>query len=107
MSWALAPQREWPGSPLIQVSETIVKNVTGLSFFVTKLYITFHGGSKGKLNRNSQYAPRGQSNFYVPLFSWEFYPHPPPRNANNVEPYTFVTLFSGKADTPLTALRNT
>ena len=26
--------------------------------------------------------------------------HPPPRNANNVEPYTFVTLFSGKADTP-------
>ena len=37
---------------------------------------------------------------YVMLFSWEFYPHPPPRNANNVEPYTFVTLFSGKADTP-------
>ena len=33
-------------------------------------------------------------------FSWEFDPHPPPRNANNVEPYTFVMLFSGKADTP-------
>ena len=28
-------------------------------------------------------------------------PPPTPRNAaNNVEPYTFVTLFSGKADTP-------
>ena len=45
---------------------------------------------------------------YVTLFSWEFYPHPPPHNANNIEPYTFVMLFSGKADTPLpTALRNT
>ena len=27
-------------------------------------------------------------------------PHPPPRNANNIEHYTFVTLFSGKSDTP-------
>ena len=47
---------------------------------------------------------------YVTLFSREFDPHPPPCNANNVEPYTFVTLFSGKADTPPqppTALRNT
>ena len=34
------------------------------------------------------------------LFSWKFDPHPPPRNANNVEPYIFVTLFSVKADTP-------
>ena len=31
-------------------------------------------------------------------FSMEFDPHTPPRNANNVEPYTVVTLFSGKAD---------
>ena len=29
------------------------------------------------------------------------WPHPPPpRNANNIGPYTFVMLFSGKADTP-------
>ena len=34
------------------------------------------------------------------LFSWKFDPHPPPRNANNIEPYIFVTLFSVKADTP-------
>ena len=34
------------------------------------------------------------------LFVWKLYPHPPPRNANNIEPYTFVTLFSGKFDTP-------
>ena len=27
-------------------------------------------------------------------------PHPPPRNINNIEHYTFVTLFSGKSDTP-------
>ena len=38
----------------------------------------------------------------------EFDPHSPPRNANNVELYTFGTLFSGKADTPHpVALRNT
>ena len=33
------------------------------------------------------------------LFSGKLDPHPPPRNANNVEPYTFVTRFSGKVDT--------
>ena len=35
--------------------------------------------------------------------------HPPPRNANNVEPHTSVTLFSRKADThpPPTGLCNT
>ena len=37
---------------------------------------------------------------YVTLFVWILDPHPPPRNANNVEPYTFVTLFPGKVDTP-------
>ena len=43
------------------------------------------------------------------LFSWKLDPHPPPRNANNIEHYTFVTLFSGKSDTPPppSALRNT
>ena len=42
------------------------------------------------------------------LFIWKFDAHPPPRNANNVEPYTFVTLFSRKFDTPSpSALRNT
>ena len=42
-------------------------------------------------------------------FFWKLDPHPPPRNANNIEPYTYVTLFSGKCDTPLpqSALRNT
>ena len=32
-------------------------------------------------------------------------PHPPPRNANNIEHYTFVTLFPGKSDTPHPHLR--
>ena len=48
---------------------------------------------------------------YVTVFSWNLDPHQPPRNANNIEPYTFVTLFSGKFDTPPppppSALRNT
>ena len=33
-------------------------------------------------------------------FVLEIVPHPPPRNANHVEPYIFVTLFSSKFDTP-------
>ena len=39
-------------------------------------------------------------------FSWKIHTHPPPRNANNIEPYTFVTLFPGKLYTP-TVLLNT
>ena len=38
----------------------------------------------------------------------QFDPHPPPRNANNIELYMFVTLFSGNLTHPTpTALRNT
>ena len=37
---------------------------------------------------------------YVTLYSWKIDPHPPPRNANNVELYTFITLFSWKVDAP-------
>ena len=42
-------------------------------------------------------------------FFLEFGPPPTPRKANNIEPYTFVTLFSGKFDTtpPPSALRKT
>ena len=29
------------------------------------------------------------------FFFWKCDPHPPPRNANNVEQYTFVTIFAG------------
>ena len=35
----------------------------------------------------------------------EIGPPPPPRNANNIEHYTFVTLFSRKSDTPHPHLR--
>ena len=38
---------------------------------------------------------------YVTLFFCKLDPHPPPRNANNIEHYTFVTLFSRKSDTPI------
>ena len=41
---------------------------------------------------------------YVTLFSWKLYPHPPSRNANNIELYTFAT-FSPEHLTPLTHLR--
>ena len=42
---------------------------------------------------------------YVTLFFWKLDPHPPPRNANNIEHYTFVTLFSRKSHTPHPHLR--
>ena len=44
---------------------------------------------------------RGPFKCYVTFFSWKFDARPPPSNANNVEPYTFVMLFSGKAVIPL------
>ena len=45
---------------------------------------------------------------YVTLVFWKLDSHPPPRNANNIEPYTFVKLFPGKVDTPTPPeLRNT
>ena len=43
---------------------------------------------------------KGPFKCYVTLFFWKLDPHPPPRNANNIEYYTFVTLFSRKSDTP-------
>ena len=42
---------------------------------------------------------------YVTLFFCKLDPHPPPRNANTIEHYTFVTLFPGKSDTPHPHLR--
>ena len=52
---------------------------------------------------------KGPFKCYVTLLFWKLDPHPPPRNANNTEHYTFVTLFSRNSDTlpPLSALRNT
>ena len=43
---------------------------------------------------------KGPFKCYVTLFFWKLDPHPPRRNVNNVEHYTFVTLFSRKSDTP-------
>ena len=42
---------------------------------------------------------------YVTLFFCKLDPHPPPRNVNNIEHYTFVTLFSRKSDTTHPHLR--
>ena len=45
-------------------------------------------------------GPLGPFKCYITLFFWKLDPHPPPRNANNIEHYTFVTLCSRKSDTP-------
>ena len=49
---------------------------------------------------NSQISVYGAIQVLRNAFIQRIWPHPPPSNANNVDPYTFVTLFSGKADTP-------
>ena len=46
------------------------------------------------------YIVKGPFKCYVTLFFWKLDPHPPPRNANNIKHYIFVTLFSRKSDTP-------
>ena len=48
----------------------------------------------------SKWCIKGPFKCYITLFFWKLDPHPPPRNANNIEHYTFVTLFSRKSDTP-------
>ena len=61
------------------------------------------------LQNRSQLRSKGPFKCYVTLFFLKLDPHQPPRNANNIEHYTFVTLFSRKSDTPPppSALRNT
>ena len=56
---------------------------------------------RGRLHGRSYVGhDKGSVKCYITFLPWEFGRHPPPRNANNVEPYTFVMLFPGKADTP-------
>ena len=57
----------------------------------------------GKSNVNISFhkvCVKGPFKCCVTLFSLKFDTHPPPRNANNVEPYTLITFFSGKSNTP-------
>ena len=46
------------------------------------------------------FSDKGPFKCYITLFSWTFDPHPPPRNANNVDPYTFVRFFPGNLTPP-------
>ena len=66
------------------------------------------GVLEGCLSHIAQHsrALRGNSSvtFYNAFF-WEIDTHPPRRNANNIEPYTFVTLFSGTVVTLITLNR--
>ena len=39
--------------------------------------------------------PQGGHSSVRQCFFWQFYTHPPPRNANNVDPYIFIMFFSG------------
>ena len=72
----------------------VVRTTTGL----VKYHIHCKSISKNNCHNDIPYL--GPFKCYVALFSRKLDPHPPPRNANNVEYYTFVTLFFGKLYTP-------
>ena len=71
-------------------------------------HVILYNVTEANVNTQTCYT-MGSFKCYVTLFFWKLAPHPPPRNANNIEPYTCVTLFPGKFDTtpPPSALRNT
>ncbi len=48
---------------------------------------------------------RGHSSVTYRNFFWKLDPHSPPRNANNIEHYTFVTLFLENLTHPYPHLR--
>ena len=58
------------------------------------------GGGRYYCSIHEVLYTKGTFKCYVTLFFCKLDPHPPPRNANNIEHYTFITLFSGKSDTP-------
>ena len=83
-----------------------------LSFFVTPhIHLNFAFSFASRLAALSllYLFHKGPFKCYVTLFSRKLDRHPPPRNADNVEPYTFVTLFPWICDAPPppSALRNT
>ena len=45
-------------------------------------------------------VPLGEFQVLRNAFFWKIDTHPPSGNANNIESYTFQTIFSGKFDTP-------
>ena len=58
-------------------------------------------GGSSQIFQISAHFRKGPLKCYVMVFSWKFDTQPPHRNANNVELYTFIPLFSGKSNTPL------
>ena len=65
------------------------KFIIGLACF----FFFFKCSSLLVCNKNNPLEP---FKCYVTLFSWKLDPHPTPRNANNIEHYTFTTLFFWK-----------
>ena len=51
------------------------------------------GRHKGPMDHSKEGRHKGPFKCYVTLFFGKLDPHPPPRNVNNIEHYTFVTLF--------------
>ena len=58
-----------------------------------------------ELEKVQRRATRGPCKCFVTLFFWKLDHHPPPRNADNIEQYTFVTYFFPENQTPPPHLR--
>ena len=79
----------WPYQP--KQSPSIIAVISDSITIISWSVFHFPGGNQVP----ARFNPYGPFKCYVTLFSREIDPHPPPRNANIVEPYTFVTLFLG------------
>ena len=101
----------FPSSFIIISTETHFKATatTGSAHMLTILQVGIWVPVSRQTGCTRRVFPLGPFKCYVTLFFWKLDPHPPPRNANNIEHDTFVTLFPRESDTlpPPSALRNT
>ena len=104
MTYAITSPAGWPRMPVVQ-------RLGKWCPMMSVVYISHQNVVPTNcLNNRKKYHICGVSRLgpfkcYVTLFFWKLDPHLPPRNANNIEYYTFVTLFSQKIRHPHPHLR--
>ena len=96
----------FPSSFIIISTETHFKATatTGSAHMLTILQVGIWVPVSRQSGCTRRVFPLGPFKCYVTLFFWKLDPHPPPRNANNIEHYTFITLSPRKSDTPPTPI---
>ena len=81
-------------------TEVVDDGVTHENRTIYDVVAYYSGNQRLYLGMSSPSSSLGAIQVLRNAFSWKFDTHPPPRNANNIEPYIFGMLFSGKSGTP-------